>query len=400
MRFRSSSSPPPYLNRRDQMRMLALVGLLAGVLLAMQAVANPRMWAWLFSTGSPTAPEPDHAAQPSPRDVDFRVRFDNETALADDEFLARPAGGERERAGVGGGGDDSPGQAESSPRESTPDRELAPTFASAAAPSAARERVTIDAGVLRSIQDDYVGLRAAEADAYFHVLIRARDVDQRVLERASAGSVDFAVLMDDPDRFRGRPVTVEGDLKGLTPVPIEHNDYGIERLWEGWLFNRNSWPNPWCVRVLEVPAGIPQGSRITQPVRVRVTGYFFKKYGYASEGGFHKAPLLLGKRIDWIRSEPRAAEALPGLGPYLGGAAVLIAAGLGFMVWRMRASDRRFEQTHLKRLSAAPRESIEALAGLETSDVSDLFRKLAEEESSRPGPADDRTNQDDPASGA
>jgi hypothetical protein len=241
--------------------------------------------------------------------------------------------------------------------------------------------VEIDPDMLRDIQDDYVGLRAAEADAYFHILSRAAALDQQSLERASAGTVDFAVLMDDPDRFRGRPVTVEGELKGLTPVPVAGNEHGIDTVWEGWIFNANSWPNPWCVRVLSVPEGIPQGSRLPPSVRVRVTGYFFKKYGYASEGGFHKAPLLIAKQLEWLRSEPQAAAPLPGLGAWLLGVAVLVAAGLAVMVWRFRVSDRRFEQSHLKRLTEAPRESIAALAALETTNVSDLLRQLAEEDS-------------------
>jgi hypothetical protein len=246
--------------------------------------------------------------------------------------------------------------------------------------------------MLRDIQDDYVGLRAAEADAYFHILSRAAALGQQSLERASAGTVDFAVLMDDPDRFRGRPVTVEGELKGLTPVPVAGNEHGIDTVWEGWIFNSNSWPNPWCVRVLSVPEGIPQGSRLPPSVRVRVTGYFFKKYGYASEGGFHKAPLLIAKQLEWLRSEPQAAAPLPGLGAWLLGVAVLVAAGLAVMVWRFRVSDRRFEQSHLKRLTEAPRESIAALAGLETTNVSDLLRQLAEEDSTGKVSAVDRND--------
>lgn len=368
MRFRPSSSPPPWLNRRDQYRLLLLIGLLAGVLLAMQAVARPGMWSWMFSEETQPAEE-SSAPQKTAGDVDFSVRFDDR-ALDDDEFLAQADGSEADGA-------------------------LASTHGNPASPvgsPAEPRRVEIDREILRDIQDDYIGLRAAEADAYFHILSRAAALDQPALERASAGTVDFAVLMDDPERFRGRPVTVEGELKGLTPVPVAGNESGIENVWEGWIFNSNSWPNPWCVRVLNLPEGIPQGSRLSQPVRVRVTGYFFKKYGYASEGGFHKAPLLLGKQLAWLRSEPEAAAPLPGLGPWLMGVAVVVAAGLGIMVWRFRVSDRRFEQSHLKRLTEAPRESIAALSNLETSDISDLLRQLAEEDSTGKVGAVDRND--------
>ena len=382
MRFRPSSSPPPYLNRRDQYRLLLLIGLLAGVLLAMQAVARPGMWSWMFSGETPPAEE-SATPRKTAGDVDFSVRFDDR-ALAADEFLAQADAsdaGKPEELGDGVRTHADPGPASSSdaPPSASPQ---SPESASPAGDSpTATRHVEIDRDILRGIQDDYVGLRAAEADAYFHILSRAAALDQHSLERASAGTVDFAVLMDDPDRFRGRPVTVEGELKGLTPVPVAGNEHGIETAWEGWIFNSNSWPNPWCVRVLSVPRDIPQGSRLSQPVRVRVTGYFFKKYGYASEGGFHKAPLLLARQLDWLRSEPQAAAPLPGLGPWLMGVAVVVAAGLGIMVWRFRASDRRFEQSHLKRLTEAPRESIAALSNLETTDVSDLLRQLAEEDS-------------------
>jgi hypothetical protein len=124
-------------------------------------------------------------------------------------------------------------------------------------------------------------------------------------------------------------------------------------------------------------------------VRVRVTGYFFKKYGYASEGGFHKAPLLLAKRLDLIRRESQNAVPAAAVGPWVFGGAVLVAVALGLMVWRLRAGDRRFEEKHLKRYSVTPREALQALSGLETTDVSDLLRQLSEQDSSTAGrPAD------------
>ena len=52
MRFRNSSTPPPYLNKTDQFRMLRMVGLLALVVFAMKLAADPGMWRWLFS-GAP-----------------------------------------------------------------------------------------------------------------------------------------------------------------------------------------------------------------------------------------------------------------------------------------------------------------------------------------------------------
>jgi hypothetical protein len=374
VRFRCSSSPPPYLNRRAQARLLLFVGLLAGVMIAIQVAARPATWAWLFSDDA--GPSGQSAASRQSRDVDFSVRFDGEARdpLAADEFLAQapPAAEDGREAG---------GTGKETGRGRTGDVAIAPE-------------------ILRSVQDDFVGLRAAEAEAYFHVLGRVRALDAGSLEQASAGLVDFAVLMDSPDRFRGRPVTVEGELKGLTPIPVAENAAGVEALWEGWVFNRDSWPNPWCVRAVEIPEGIPQGSRLSQSVRVRVTGYFFKKYGYASEGGFHKAPLLLARRIEWVRTPVAAATPAAGLGPWILGGAVAIALGLGVMVWRLKAGDRRFEETQRRRFSDAPRESIEALAGVETTELSNLFRRLADEDSSRPGAAVDGEHQGVPQTGA
>ena len=79
MRIRPSGKPIPYFNRKDQIRMLALVGLLALVLIGMKLAANPASWHWMF-VGQNAADEPNAESggprtkirQPRERPVDRR----------------------------------------------------------------------------------------------------------------------------------------------------------------------------------------------------------------------------------------------------------------------------------------------------------------------------------------
>ncbi|MBW3538685.1 MAG: hypothetical protein KY476_00295 [Planctomycetes bacterium] len=351
MRFRGSQTPPPWLNRRDQFRLLRMVGLLVLVMVAVKLAADPSIWRTLLFMGEPQQ-------QSAPSDESDRRTTADKTALRDDEFRSQNA----PKADVA-----------VSP---APKGEGA---AAGAGRPAAEQTLSIDPAVFVDVEDDFVGLRAKEADAFYHVLDKAAAVDQEALQ-AAAARVDYAVLMDDPRRFRGTPLTVEGELKGLTKTAVPPNDAGIETVYEAWLFNRDSWPNPYCIRCLEVPEGIPMGSRISQTVRVRVTGYFFKNFGYASEGGFSKAPMVLAERLEWLKSKPAAHIGESKLIPWLAGIAGAIGLILAVAVWRFLAGDRKFEETHLKRLTAAPPEAIDALSGVEQVDPGEIFRRMSSAE--------------------
>ncbi|HLQ44190.1 MAG TPA: hypothetical protein VK137_05645, partial [Planctomycetaceae bacterium] len=64
-----------------------------------------------------------------------------------------------------------------------------------------------------------------------------------------------------------------------------------------WLFTADSGLNPYRIVGTSLPEGVSFGDQLDPPVRVRATGYFFKRYSYATVGDYHTAPLLLAKTL-------------------------------------------------------------------------------------------------------
>ncbi len=369
MRFQSRQQRPLYLNTKAQLRLLWMVGLLAMVLIAIKVSSNPEFWTGMF---------PDQAVQQSSqpvqdrltlKDVDFNVQLEDVSELAPGEFLSRiqtaqPASASRtsERPK-----NDSSGAVEIG---------AAGDGLSALNLSALK----IDERTLGSIQDNSLGIRRGESDAYYSILARARDLPQSRLEKVAERNVAFAVLMVHPEHYRGRLITVEGELKRLLPLTAGSNEHGLEDLWEGWLLTPDSPTNPYRIVSVEISDKIPRGEAIQQRVKVRVTGYFFKKEGYASRGGLHVAPLLLAKQIRWFPPQPgRLEEHDAGAAPYVVGLICVIVAGLGLLLRRFFTSQHSVRISHLKRHSKLPREVIDALSDVETTDVNNLFREMTEQ---------------------
>ncbi len=292
-----------------------MVALLALVLIAMKMAANPRIWHWLFPAEVAEQPADATNRGSDNRQIDFRVRF---------------------------------------------------------------EDVEIDKKILEPVRDNTLGVRHDEADAFYAILAKARDIPLSDLERVARDDVGFAVLMADSDHFRGTLITVRGEIKRLSKLKAGKNQHNIDVYYEAWLFTADSGINPYRIVCTSIPKGIPQGERITKPVRVCVTGYFFKREGYASQGGLHTAPTLLAKRLRWY--PPQVAQTEDSrLTPYVVGFVILVAAGLGVTLWRFTAGDKRFYRRHIKRITEAPREAIDALADVETTDPDEMFRQLTEQ---------------------
>lgn len=242
----------------------------------------------------------------------------------------------------------------------------------------ASAEVRIDPELLSGIRDDYSGVRRSEAGAYFEVLSRARNVPAESLERAARTDVGYTLLMADPDRYRGLPITLDGEVRRLVQLASDSSDPGAAPLYEAWLFTRESAANPYRIVATEISPQMPLGESLRR--RAQVTGYFFKRQAYDSKGGLHVAPLLLAKSIQSM--QPAAGPVVrrdTGLTPYVAGLAVLVALALGLTLWRYRASDRQFVRERKPKLTEVSPEAIEDLNQIETVDPIESLRQLAEE---------------------
>ena len=213
------------------------------------------------------------------------------------------------------------------------------------------------------------------------MLAKVRDTPLETLEQAARDDVAFSVLMNESPKFIGQLLTIKGELRGLRPYGAGRNEYGVDQLYEAWIKTLDAGNNPYRILCSRIPEDIPQGMDLEPGTVVRITGFYFKRYGYpAHDHRLHVAPLILASEVYWYRQRPardRNAED-GGIVPYVLGLAVIIGSIIAVLLWQFRKSDREFERQHLKRLTAAPRGAIESLDGVATVDVNDALRQLAE----------------------
>ena len=358
MRFETSQSTPPHLNRRLQLRMLSFVAMFAVVMFLVNT---------LF-TDPPKKPDPA-AGRPtvSPHDIDFDVRDDGPRSLKPGEIIITPPDQfeppiERSREWL----DEQAAKGEPWAEDAAAqDRE------------AARRSTRFNKRALAVVKDNTLGIRRDEADAYYRLLDHVNHVSPSDLERAAVTEVQYINLMTEPDRFRGEPVTIQGDLWRLYEFEAGPNNRGLTTLYEAWIFTGDSSNHPYRVVSTSLPHTLTPGENIRKPVRV--TGYFFKREGYPSQGGMHVAPTLLAPTITPFRP----ANAIPPtdqIVPYMIG--VVTAVGLALLVTLLAFTlgDRRVKKIARQRMLNEPTPSFAGLDAGPFVTVEETLRQLAEQE--------------------
>ncbi|NNJ26975.1 hypothetical protein LzC2_30720 [Planctomycetes bacterium LzC2] len=309
MRVRPHRRPAPYLNGADQRRMLAMVGSLGLVLFAASWAADPANWYWI---APPKAVPADDGEAP-----DFSVRED----------APLPPGTVRVAMASADEPSDEPAD-DGAAAETTDER--------------------LPESLTAGVKDRTVGLTRKERDAV--AAIRERFSDDPPSLAPEADAVSFPALMRDPTYYRGRPVRVFGEARGIT-------DLGEGRGVSLWVFAPDAGDNPVHVRANRAE-GLPRGEMLREPVPVTVDGVFFKLEGYTAkgengEGRLHVAPLIIADEVNRARiaaAVPQTPEELPWI---VLGVIVAALAGGALLVWRWKAADRDYERTTLSRLSAA-----------------------------------------------
>jgi hypothetical protein len=158
--------------------------------------------------------------------------------------------------------------------------------------------VEVPRTALDGIRHDYQGLRVSEAAALDLFLDRVRATPLNVLEQAAASEFSYAELTHDPERYSGRIATFRGWVRQCRPLTLRRADGSPQELYEAWLFTESGGRrNPYRVLCDALPKGFPVATDMR--VEVGVTGYFFKRYGYATTHGPHAAPMFVVKRVRW-----------------------------------------------------------------------------------------------------
>lgn len=197
---------------------------------------------------------------------------------------------------------------------------------------------------LATVRDDTF-FRAAEHDAWFHLLQLLGETEPAKLQEASRGRVSFVQLFQQSGDYRGHVIRLRGTVRRAFPLRPPKNDYGIERYYQLWLFPDDNPSSPVILYCLELPEEFPTGMTLVE--RAEVVGFYFKRLAYESADTLRTAPTVLARNIRWQRA-PAAGPiepSDPGSPWTILAVAALFSAGLAtYIYWRTRPARTNAER--------------------------------------------------------
>ncbi len=172
----------------------------------------------------------------------------------------------------------------------------------AAAQDHPEKPAAIDRDLLAGVEDR-VPVRSAtenyaEARAYDYLLVHAHGIANADLQKKGRTDLTFVHLFEEPAKYRGQLVTINGRLRRLLrfdPTPLGAKE-GLRDLYEGWIYADGTSTNPFGIITSEIGPGLKPGQKLDR--EVTFTGYFFKRYRYQAKDGWHDSPLLIGRTIE------------------------------------------------------------------------------------------------------
>ncbi|MBN2023762.1 MAG: hypothetical protein JW809_13325 [Pirellulales bacterium] len=300
--------PRDYFSRREQGRLLLLVGALGLVVILAVEARKPANWTWFARLDESAASQepplaPPRHADPVPEDEPGTIRL---AGPDDDATAAEPVATEP------------PVKPPGEPKD--------------------RRRPDVPAEWLAAIKDNTV-LRPAEDAAWFGLLKILARTEPAALAKASIGRVTRIELFEQLPAYRGELVTVRGTVRGALRKEPPSNAAGIARYDQLWIEPEDSPGWPVVVYCLELPEGFPTGDGLAEPVAV--TGFVFKRWLYRSKRGMEVAPLLLARGVDWRPRPPGVPAAPPRGTDFLWAAAVALLVAVAVTYYVHRRTRRR-----------------------------------------------------------
>ncbi|HID75872.1 MAG TPA: hypothetical protein EYP56_07730 [Planctomycetaceae bacterium] len=198
----------------------------------------------------------------------------------------------------------------------------------------------VDGSALARIRDN-APFRPAEQEAWSQLLrILARTGPDR-LQQSSLGRVTYVELFHQPDRYRGKLVTLRGRLRRVDPLPAAEGDADFFACYRAVLQPEDNQQNPVILFLLELPEGMAAGMKMDEPVGV--TGFFFKRWEYEGQRDLLIAPVVLAKTLHWFRRPSgNGADGWQASPLAVMAVALAIAAVVsGYVYWRTGSSSRR-----------------------------------------------------------
>jgi heme exporter protein D len=150
----------------------------------------------------------------------------------------------------------------------------------------------------QAARDGTVGLLPEEMLAYWRLFYWVEHQSFEKLQQRAPGNVPFGDLMQFPDDYRGKLVSLDLNVRRVMSYDVENSPAGIPRVYEVWAWSDDS--QAWLYSL--VTAHLPEGMQVGQEVyeRAKFVGYFLKLHGYYEAGAKPRAaplraPLLVGR---------------------------------------------------------------------------------------------------------
>lgn len=211
----------------------------------------------------------------------------------------------------------------------------------------------------RTIRDDVLGVQQSEMAAWFGTLRMSQKLKKSDLE--TLPEAQFTLFMDSPQTCRGRAFTLRGQLRRLTPFPIDQSaqSFGLKTAYDAWISTRDSGNQLVHVVAVTADAGLPNPeAEGISPPDVEMTGYFFKREGYAAkgktgEGELGLTALFLAGRIQFLPPQEYVSRASE-MTPWLTWIGIGVCCSVLVLVWQFQIADSHFKDTRTHQLTTLP----------------------------------------------
>jgi hypothetical protein len=362
VRFRTKERPRGLLRPTHQKRLALLIGGFGLIMIFFTIVRRPTFWTGMFPDEQSKAAE----VEKTPAAFQRNDIVSAKQGVHHDEFITSSSTSATD-------------EAEGAVSVTANRPQLAETESDASfSPSGLR---MVPAELLKTVQDDVIGVHSTESQAYYTSMKMASLMIEKNAAKAPKGA--YALFMDSPESSRGMAWRIAGQLRRLSVVRGSANSAGATRLYDAWLTTNDSGDG--LVHVVTMSTNAELTERLNRLVersidrnlsstierriegntvefpgadapKVHFTGYFFKIEAYASkkESGVSRAPLFVAGVLHEIPLSLASSTRAEQMTPYMGWLALAISVAVLLMVWSFTMSDVAHSQTRAHQLTKLP----------------------------------------------
>lgn len=191
-------------------------------------------------------------------------------------------------------------------------------------------------------------LKPREMHAYWQFMQWSQASSSTELEMRALHDVPFTQLWDQPEKYRGKPISMRLHVRRVLKYEAPSNPLELRDVYEAWGWTDESRSFPYVVVFAQCPKGLPIGTDIRG--EVNFVGYFLKVMSYTAFDNARGAPLLVGRvQLAAPRVMPQKPRPDTTVVMWILGGAAVVAA---FCVWR------QFRAKPVTKLTSLPDEVI------------------------------------------